>query len=185
MKFQVRECVGYDKEREKFYLAHLKKNKKKIPQVLWDYFSNDFFFHDGRILELVTAGSEVVIKLDAPNIKRFNEDGGFDFISAGFYCCFKEVYMFEIESLAGDSRKKPLSDMHFLYSEIDTAGALLRKLRRGGKNCNSLIIHTADCGGDFMIALVFGTVHVAPEEPLAYEFVKNNAGFEVPVPLAL
>jgi len=184
MKFQIKSDGEYDKNKDKIYSDFLLKSKKNIPSVVWNHFSNDFFFHDGKILNIAITPYEAIIKIQAPNFKIFKTSDDFEFMIIEFVCEFKNIYFLDVENLNNMDYNYISSDMYFISSEIDTIPRI-ENIRKDGKSCNSLILRTNnDNGDDIMISLIFGELKIFPVEPLACEVIKNNKNLVVPEPLS-
>lgn len=186
MKFQIRAHDAGDRHKEKIYYKHLLKNKTFIPKALWQYFSNDFFFHDGHISEFHMSNgfSEITLKIKSPNIKFLKTNNGYDFVITEFKCSFSGIYSFEIERLILDKIETcPLSvSTQFISSEIDTVTSI-KKIRGMGQDCNSLLLHICNGNHNSIIMIVFEEVCISPCEPLAFMSIKNDRRFVIPEPL--
>lgn len=164
------------------YGKFLNKFNKKENKDLWTFFETDFF-HDGQIKDLQFSINlqSLSFRVSCPNIKRSNS---MTFINPIWFTCkFEGVVNFQLEIQRLDDSNDPLSlnetKVLFLESEINTLTEEIEKYNNlYDDEFISIIIKTLPMERNF--SLVFNSLKVEPEEPLAFELVKQDKTFEIP-----
>lgn len=200
MKFRFRdpdppeERFKAAEESEKAYQAHLTERKPSlIRSDLWRFFGWDFF-HDGIIERIGLAKDfrDLEARIVCPNIEARQADGDFDYLNVGFTCRFQGVVFFQMDSDDEDLSEADLSiqDLQYQYAEADTLTERMKEAqlrwRGSGEDeaedekpeFHSLIIMTDQA---ISISLVFQSLMVEPDEPIAFELMLRSGDFKVPI----
>jgi frataxin-like iron-binding protein CyaY len=188
MNFQIRSNDANDKDyMAKFeeYQNYLKRFNMNEHRDLWSFFAADFF-HDGRIegLQFSVDIQSMVFKVSCPNIKR-NDVNSWSYIKPVWFTCkFEGVTYFQMEAQKIDEDNDPLlaneKYVRFLESEINTLTEKIEKYNNIYKDeFFSIIIKTLPIQRDF--SLIFRTLKVTPIEPLAFEIIKQDKNYEIPL----
>lgn len=173
---------------EKAYEDHLLARKPKLDRGdLWRFFGWDFF-HDG-LIESISMPKEyrgLEIRINGPNIEVHGAGDEFRFINVGFTLRFQCVDFFQINTDEADRTDL----ITYLDAEVDTLADLMAAARKRWYEQNpdyesdklpefhSLLIMTLQ---SLSIAIVFQSLSVDPDEPMAFEMMLRDPNFKVPI----
>jgi hypothetical protein len=188
INFKIRSNESDDPEAMNKYEHYFTFLKESSVNKHWDlhaFFVKDFF-HDGSIRKFKLSADMQNIKFEiaCPNIKN-NENGNWGYIDPVWFACrFGGVAHFQLETQKIDQYNDPLSisekGVLYLESEIETLTDEIRKYSNlYNVSFHSIIIKTLPMQRYF--SLVFRTLKVEPADPVAFEAMKQNRFFDVPL----
>lgn len=124
---------------------------------MWDHRINNSF-------------KDITFRIMGPNLQMPSGNGEYAYVNAWFKCRLHNVAWFNVYTYKHDKLNNPLDDkiedVTYLDSEINTLDEEIAHCRKSYKKTfQSLLINT---GGRY-IGLVFESMCVIPEEPLAFE----------------
>jgi len=185
MPFRIRkESDGaWWEDPEGAYRRHLDQFPKTSDRDLWKYFYWDFF-HDGSI-QSIDVGSDlktVVMRLGCPNVERLRSDGQREYLNVDFTCTIRNVIHLHIEEdpptqwydtqeayavfHAAEINTSPRMEAFADSDEMDRFSSMIVELRAH----DSVI----------WMELVFSSLSVEPDEPVAFSLMEASPDFEVP-----
>jgi hypothetical protein len=192
MDFYIRSNDDNDKDymaKYEEYQSHLRKFNLNEHKDLWAFFATDFF-HDG-IMEAFQFSQDMKrlsFRISCPNIK-VNRGDSWKYINPIWFTCrFEEIVSIQMEILKKDECNDPLAvtekNVKYLESEINTLAGQIEKYNimyqdEYQEEFQSIIIKTLPCQRN--ISLIFRSLSVEPDEALAFELMKGNSAFEIPL----
>jgi len=185
VNFRIRNPDSDDSaEYEKAYYRHLEQFEKSSNSHLWKFFGWDFF-HDGDIGSIEVQGDlkTVVIRLNCPNVKRFEPGGDYEYVNVGFSCTFRNVSTFTIQYETSErSRDVRRGLTHFLDAEINTSPMLAGFKAPDEDDADhfySLLMRLLAGDSTIWVELIFSQADVIADEPTAFALMEADPKFDV------
>lgn len=151
---------------------------------LVNYFGGAFF-HDGVIdgIHFSSDGKDVVLRVSSPNIKITN-GGDFQFAPPiWFKCYFQRVSLFEMRSEKLNKYNDPFGPLERCVKvDESTLNSLKSEILYFNKKnkTNNYSIEVSTVPNTRCIRIVFEDCFVEPEEPMAFELLKNVKNVQIP-----
>ena len=177
-------------EMAKKYSEHLQRIERDVesPKNLLQFFGTDFF-HDGAIeaIHHIPCRNEVAMTIWGPNIKFRKDEQNHEYLCCKFHVRFIDVVLFDMKLEKADRYNDPLhngsDDVQYVYGEIDGLTEEINHYnvmyKADGLFFHSLVFETLPCWQWYK--LVFSDVRIRAEENLAFEMMKRDLRYEVPV----
>ncbi|MDP4267997.1 MAG: hypothetical protein Q8880_11250 [Bacteroidota bacterium] len=190
MEFIILSNNANDNDREAMakhqtYMNFLENFNQDFEKDLFMYFGK-WFFHDGKIENMYFSEDmkNLTMRISCPNIERVT---GKPHCYAGaiwFTCTFEGIVNYQFDVRKIDEYNEPLYSMGtrvlFDQCEINTLTESIEKYSKMyDETFNSIIVKTIPGQRDF--SMVFQNVSVTPDEPLAFELMKRDDSFKIPL----
>jgi hypothetical protein len=169
------------------YAKHVHSIKEHVPDDLLQYFGTDFF-HDGSIesVHFESNHTDVTMTIWGPNIKRWNDQQQYEYLSIAFRVMFTNVVVFDMHIEKYDAHNDPLHygprSIQYLYGEIDSVSEDItlydRMYESDDLRFHSLVFQTVPC--ERWYKLIFSDVSVRAKEPVAFALMRRDTRYEIP-----
>lgn len=184
--FQIRNLDEDEKfaSAEEAYTSHLKKIKDGCDANLMSYFGSDFF-HDGVIssAQFSSDFQNFILNIECPNIQKKLNGNAYYIAPIRFKCIFRKVAALGFAARVLDEYNDPFEfeniPTKFLYSEINSLSEVDYFKNTNNNNYNSIVIKTLPSYRN--ISIIFEDLFVQPEEPLAFDLVRDHVDYLVPL----
>jgi hypothetical protein len=143
------------------------------------------FFHDGVIdgIHFSSDCKDVVLRVSSPNIK-ITIEGDFQFAPpVWFKCYFQRVSLFDMRSEKLNKYNDPFGPLeHCVKVDETTLNSLKSDISYFNKKnkSNNYSIEISTIPNTRVIRMVFEDCFVDPEEPMAFELLKNFKNVQIP-----